>query len=114
MARKSKIRFEWDLNHPGLLRAIREKGKITYDELMEAINAVDVDLQGHIFTLSFVVDRERLMPIGWEFAEDPEGDVWELWDVVDGDPCPVCGKLSPPQYCPECGAYVFPFTEMGG
>ena len=35
MARKSKIRFEWDNTYPGLLLAIRDKGKITYDELLE-------------------------------------------------------------------------------
>ena len=34
--------------------------------------------------------------------------------VVDGEECPVCHKLVPPQYCPECGAFVFPLTEMGG
>lgn len=48
MARKSKIRFEWDFNYPGLLRAIRDRGKITYDELLEAINGSDVDFQGHV------------------------------------------------------------------
>lgn len=114
MARKSKIRFEWDCNYPGLLRAIRDKGKITYDELLEAINDSSVDLQGHVFTMSFVVDRERLGPVGWMDDGEPEGDVWELWDVMDGEECPVCHKLVPPQYCPQCGAFVFPLTEMGG
>lgn len=115
MAKKSKIRFEWNFERPGLLLAIRDKGKITYPELIEAINGRDVNLQGHIFSMQFVVDRERSQPIGWDpYDEEPEGDTWELWDVVDGETCPLCGKLTPPQYCPECGAYVLPLTEMGG
>lgn len=114
MAIKSKIRFEWDFDRPGMLRAIRDKGKITYDELLEAINSYELDLQGYVFALSFVVDRERLAPVGWMDETEPEGDVWELWDVMDGEPCPICQQLVPPQYCPECGAFVFPLTEMGG
>ena len=109
MARKSKIRFEWDLDRPGLLRAIKDKGKITYKELIEAINDRDVDFQGHIFSMQFLVDRDRVGPIGWlPYDEEPEGDCWELWDVVDGEPCPLCGKLSQHTYCPDCGKYVYP------
>lgn len=108
MARKSKIRFEWDSRKSGLLRAIREKGKITFDDLLEAINSRDVDFQGHIFSVQFIVDRERLGPIGYMDEEDSDGDVWELWDVVDGEPCPLCGKTSQRAFCPDCGRYVYP------
>lgn len=76
--------------------AIRDRGKITFGDLLDAINSRDVDFQGHIFSMQFIVDRERLEPIGYMDEDEPEGDVWELWDVVDGEPCPLCGK------------YVFP------
>lgn len=109
MARKSKIRFQWDLDRPGLLLAIREHGKITFDELIEAINGNDVDFQGYIFSMQFVVDRDRVGPIGWDpYDNDNDGDIWELWAVVDGEACPLCGKLSRHTYCPDCGKYVYP------
>ena len=104
MARNSKIRFEWDSDRPGLLWAIRDRGKITFGDLLEAINSRDVDFQGHIFSMQFIVDRERLGPIGYMDEDEPEGDVWELWDVIDGEPCPLCGKLSRHTFCPDCGA----------
>lgn len=31
-------------------------------------------------------------------------DVVKLFSLEDGDACPVCAQLLPPQYCPECGA----------
>lgn len=108
MGRNSKIRFEWDADRPGLLMAIRDRGKITFGDLLDAINSRDVDFQGHIFSMQFIVDRERLGPIGYMDEDEPEGDVWELWDVIDGGPCPLCGKLSRHTFCPDCGKYVFP------
>ena len=51
MGRNSKIRFEWDADRPGLLMAIRDRGKITFGDLLEAINSRDVDFQGHIFSM---------------------------------------------------------------
>lgn len=108
MGRNSKIRFEWDADRPGLLMAIRDRGKITFGDLLDAINSRDVDFQGHIFSMQFIVDRERLGPIGYMDEDEPEGDVWELWDVIDGKPCPLCGKLSRHTFCPDCGKYVFP------
>ena len=113
MARKSKIRFEWDGDHEGRLWAIRDKGKITFDELIEAIND-GYAFQGRVFTMTFRVDQDLLEPVGWMGENEPEGDVWELWEVEDGGRCPVCGRLVPPQYCPNCGSFVFPLTEMGG
>ena len=117
MARKSKIRFEWDLDRPGCLLAIRDHGKITLDELKEAINAdSEMYLEGHVFALGFYVSCEYYGKMGWMdgIDNDRDGDVWELWDVQDGEPCPICRQLVPPQYCPECGCHVFPLTEMGG
>ena len=37
MACKSKIRFERDFEHEGLLLAIRDKGEITMTELLDAL-----------------------------------------------------------------------------
>ena len=108
MGRNSKIRFECDADRPGLLMAIRDRGKITFGDLLDAINSRDVDFQGHIFSMQFIVDRERLGPIGYMDEDEPEDDVWELWDVIDGEPCPLCGKLSRHTFCPDCGKYVFP------
>lgn len=66
MGRNSKIRFEWDADRPGLLMAIRDRGKITFGDLLDAINSRDVDFQGHIFSMQFIVDRERLAMRGME------------------------------------------------
>ena len=107
MARKSKIRFEWSEHNESLL-VIRDKGKITWDEMYEALANNDA-FQGYMFVMSpFIVDRDRLNPIGWSDENEDEGDCWKLYTVDDGEPCPVCSKLMQHTYCPDCGKYVFP------
>lgn len=110
MTRKSKIRFEWDARREGLLLAIRDKGTITMPELLDALR--EEGYAGYMFTIIFNV-HEDAGYVGWGDYDEPEGDTWKLWQVVDGDPCPICEQISPPQFCPQCGAHVFPLTELG-
>ena len=111
MARKSKIRFEWDLERQGLLKAIRDRGTITMSELLDALR--EDGYAGYTFTIIFTIHEDSGY-VGWGDYDEPEGDVWRLWQVEDGGPCPVCDQLAPPQYCPECGARVLPLAEIGG
>lgn len=111
MARKSKIRFEWDFKREGLLYAIRDRGTITMSELLDALR--EEGYAGYMFTIVFNV-HEDAGYVGWGDYDEPEGDTWKLWQVVDGDPCPICQQISPPQYCPQCGTHVFPLSELGG
>lgn len=35
--------------------------------------------------------------------EDQKGDAVDLYQIEDGETCPVCGKYTPPfEYCPNC------------
>lgn len=110
MARKSKIRFEWDGDREGRLWAIRDKGQITMDDLMVAMNEGEFGemMQGRLFATMFLVSRDKLQPTGWMDEDEPEGDVWQLWEVADNEPCPLCGKLLNIPYCPDCGKYILP------
>ena len=111
MARKSKIRFEYDSEHEGLLLAIRDKGEITMTELLDALR--EAGYAGCVFAITFCV-HEDAGYVGWGDYDEPEGETWKLWQVEDGGECPVCGQLAPPQYCPECGKNLLSMTEIGG
>lgn len=106
MARKSKIRFEWDEKRDGLLWAIRDHGDLTMTEVLEGLR--QIGMAGSLFTIVFFVHEESGFT-GWEAYDERDGESWQLWQVIDGDPCPICGKLTPPQYCGHCGnQIVFP------
>jgi len=109
MARKSKIRFEWDGDREGLLWAIRDKGQLTLTEVQEALR--EEGFSGYMFAITFVV-REDSGYVGWEDWDEPEGETWKLWMVEDGSPCPICDKLTPPQYCEHCGAQIVKPEEV--
>lgn len=105
MARKSKIRFEWDGDKANCLLAIRDHGRITLPELKSAM-AADENLHARVFVVTWAVHDNYDM-YDWDGTE-PEGDTWELYEVMDGDPCPICDKVSQHTFCPDCGKYVFP------
>ena len=109
MARKTKIRFEWDPDRNGLLWAIRDHGNLTMPEVLDGLR--EIGLAGDLFTIVFVV-RDEPDLVGWEAFDEKDGESWKLWQVVDGDPCPICSKLSPPQYCEHCGAQIVKPEEV--
>lgn len=75
----------------------KSKGKLTLDEIEDAMREV---LPG-AYAIVLRCDEGN----GYDFSgEKPKGDVVELCSLEDGDVCPVCAQLLPPQYCPECGA----------
>ena len=108
MARKSKIYFRWDGDRDGLLWAIRDHGNLTMPEVLDGLR--ELGMVGDLFTIVFVV-RDEPDFTGWEAYDELDGESWQLWQVVDGDPCPICGKLSPPQYCEHCGAKLHKLEE---
>lgn len=82
------------------------------DELLDALH--DAGFTGYVFAILFHIHEDGGFVGLPEFDDDPKGDVWRLLAVQDGEPCPVCGRVSPPQYCPDCGKYLLPLTKIGG
>ena len=111
MAHRSKIRFEWDGDREGLLWAIRDKGSLTLAEVQEALR--EQGFAGYMFTITFYIHEDSGY-VGWNGVDEPEGETWKLWKVEDGCECPICGKLTPPQYCEHCGAQIVNPAEVIG
>jgi len=100
----AKITFEWDKDIRGneILLATKTRGKITIPELQEALRK-DYRYQGSGWAITFKVFEDGGY-IGWGDAEDPKGDILELYRIDEYDECPICRKLlSPIEYCNHCG-----------
>lgn len=101
----AKLTAEWDEDITGrmVLLVRKSRGKITLDELTDFLLR-DYRFTNHAYAIVIQVKESMCEGSGWEMDEEPKGDVVELYQLEDGDNCPVCGKILTYQNCPECGA----------
>lgn len=96
------ISFEWDRDLRGnsVLLARKSRGKISIAELQEAMER-DYRYQGS-WAAIFKVSEDSYQ--GWGGGSEPKGDVVELYQIGDGENCPVCAAVfSGIECCPHCG-----------
>lgn len=100
----AKLTAEWDTDITGryVLLVKKSRGKITIDELTEFL-LWDSRFTNHAYAIVIRVYENMCEGSGWDI-EEAKGDVVELYQLEDGDDCPVCGSLLVYQNCPECGA----------
>lgn len=100
----AKLTAEWDedlIGRPVLL-VRKSRGKITVDELIDFLLR-DWRFTNRAYAMVIKVNESMCEGSGWDM-EEPKGDVVELYQLEDGDDCPVCGSILVYQNCPECGA----------
>ena len=101
----AKLTAEWDEDITGrmVLLVRKPRGKITLDELTDFLLR-DYRFTNHAYAIVIQVKESMCEGSGWGMDEEPKGDVVELYQLEDGDDCPVCGSILVYQNCPECGA----------
>jgi hypothetical protein len=100
----SKLTHEWDrdvFGNPVLLLR-KARGKISLDESANHLR-YDDRLAGHWVII--LNASEATCGVGWPI-EEPKGDVIELYQIEAENTCPVCARLTPPEYCPHCGEKI--------
>ena len=106
----SKITFKWDKNYRGndILIAQKKRGKISITEIREALRG-DYRYQG--VWVVIIKAQEDSGYQGWGDIDEPQGDILELYRVVDDDQCPICAAtFLGVTHCPQCGDLL----EEGG
>lgn len=100
----AKIQAEWRQDTAGHYSLIltKSRGKLTVAEIGEFLQRYPHGVfQGNWCII--IQAGEDTCAAGW--YEEPKGDAVELYQLGQGDNCPVCGQLVPNyQWCPECGA----------
>jgi hypothetical protein len=99
------LEFEWDKDVHGrnILLARKKRGKITIAELQEEMSR-NYNLCGG---WALIVKVREESYIGWGGMDEPKGDVLELYQIGDGEQCPVCAAIyEGVEYCPHCGERI--------
>ncbi len=103
---KKGITVEQEYTESGAMRAIvrKSRGKLTVEEIQDALRESVVESGGGCYHFVVIIKAtEDTGYQGWMDDED-RGDTVELWEIFEGDTCPVCGQLTPPfDNCPNCG-----------
>lgn len=101
----AKLTAEWDQDFTGrqFLRLKKKRGKITIDEIENYLTYEDRGIHRGNYAIILRCTESMCEGSGWLDDYDDPGDLVELYQIEDGEKCPVCQKMTPPQYCPECG-----------
>ena len=80
----------------------KKRGKLTLDEIEDAIRDAGADYFSH-YALLLNLNEGAMEGPGYWF-EEAQGDRALLYRIEDGEKCPVCQKVTPLlTYCPYCG-----------
>ena len=99
----AKINIEWgrDRHNNSILIATKARGKISIPELQEAMQGFNYQYEG-MWAILFTVREDSYQ--GWfDDTDDPKGDVLALYQINEGETCPVCSVVFEGLYCPKCG-----------
>ena len=102
----AKIKAHWDRDDAGSFLVLeKSRGKLSFDEMADFIR-YELRHYGH-FIVFLNCGEQTCGGNGLFFEEsDPKGDSVRLYEYAGEDNCPACGRMTPPQYCPECGAEI--------
>lgn len=83
----------------------KSRGKLTVQEIGDLLRYEDSQWNGHYIILLNCSESTVGGNGCLDLMEEQKGDRIELYEVEDGNECPVCAAMLPPfQYCPSCGA----------
>lgn len=83
----------------------KNRGKLTVQEIGDLLRYEGSQWNGHYVILLNCTESTMGGNGCFDMMEQQKGDIIDLYEVTDGDKCPVCAAMLPPfQYCPSCGA----------
>ena len=103
----AKLTAEWNYDQEGKLNILtlkKKRGKITVEEIGDFLRYSPQGAYQGNWALIIRAGDQTCGVSGWMDDFEDSGDVVDLYQLEDGEKCPICRKLLPPQYCPECGA----------
>lgn len=103
---KRGIEMTWicdDRSRPAL-QIIKKRGKLTLDEIEDLLRYESSQRYCGHYAIILNCSVETVDGGGLYLEGEQKGDAVDLYQIEDGNTCPVCGKYTPPfEYCPNCG-----------
>ena len=104
---KRGIEMSWAYDYKGrlALRIEKKRGKLTLAEIQDLI--MYEERQRYCGHYAIILNCSEAAMGGDDlYLEDGQkGDTVALYQIEEGETCPVCAEKSPPfEYCPSCGA----------
>lgn len=100
----SLLKHQWVTDRFGksALCVQKSRGKINMNELADYLR-----YDAHIYSHWAIMlnATESTCDVGWP-EDEPKGDKVFLYQLGEGETCPVCAQMLPPEYCPHCGEKV--------
>lgn len=98
------IERTYDLHDKPIVRIIKRRGRLTLEEVADLLRLEGFgEWWGH-YVVFFNCTESTIGGNGMFDYGEPKGDALDLYEINEGDECPICGKFTPPFiYCPTCG-----------
>lgn len=105
-AAKLKAWWDEDVFGKSVLRVEKKRGKLNLEEVGDFLRYSEYGLLQGVYVAMINAQESTCGGSGWiDEMEERKGDILDLYKVEQGEPCPVCAKVTPDfQYCPDCGA----------
>ncbi len=104
MKRGIEMSWEYDYKDRPVLRIEKKRGKLTMEEIEDLLRYEEGQRYCGHYAIILNCSEATVDGGGLYLEEDQKGDVVSLYQIEDGETCPVCGVYSPPfEYCPNCG-----------
>ena len=103
---KRGIEMSWAYDYKGrlALRIEKKRGKLTLAEIQDLLMYEESQRYCVHYAIILNCSEATVDGGGLYLEEDQKGDVAILYQIEDGEICPVCGKYTPPfKYYPNCG-----------
>ena len=99
------IERTYDLHDRLVVRILKRRGRLTLEEVSDLLRLEGGGEWSGWYAVLLNCTEGTIGGNGLYDSEDPKGDAIDLYEINEGDDCPICGKFIPPfQYCPSCGA----------
>lgn len=86
------------------LQITKKRGKLTLDEIEDLLRYESGQRYCGYYAIILNCSEATVDGGGLYLEGEQKGDSIDLYQIEDGNTCPVCGKYTPPfEYCPSCG-----------
>lgn len=104
MKRSITIQRNYDYMDRPCVTIQKSRGKLTIQEIGDLLRYEGSQWNGHYVILLNCTESTIGGNGCFDMMEQQKGDIVDLYEVADGDNCPVCAAMLPPfRYCPSCG-----------
>lgn len=112
MKRGIAVTREYDWHDRPCVVIRKRRGKLTLAEVKEILHFEDNHRWNGYYILPLNCTESTLGGNGcFDLMDEPPGDAVTLYELEEGDTCPVCASALPPfRYCPNCGST---WSEVG-